>query len=53
MLRTIFCTCLLAIAILSLPLASGCHKKVTTVQQSHSVQESEPRMTSPGKEKVE
>jgi hypothetical protein len=53
MLRAIFCTCLLGISA-ALPMISGCHeKKVTTIERSERIEESEPRMVSPGKEVVE
>lgn len=43
---------LLLAPLLALP-ASGCGKKVTTVERRETIQESEPRMVSPGTEVVE
>jgi hypothetical protein len=36
------------------PMASGCHEhKTRVIQRSDTIQESDPQMVSPGKEKVE
>ena len=54
MFRAMFCTCLWLFPAVALPLVSGCHeKKVTTIERSERIEESEPRMVSPGKEVVE
>ena len=35
------------------PMATGCHHKTRVVERSETIQESEPQMIAPGKEKVE
>lgn len=54
MIRAMICTCLWLLPAVALPLVSGCHeKKVTTIERSDRIEVSEPRMVSPGDEKVE
>lgn len=53
MIRKLLAIMLLLAPAVALPLASGCAKKVTTVQKTERIEESEPKMVSPGQEVLE
>jgi hypothetical protein len=52
--RRVIMACFIVVApVLTILAASGCEQEVKSVQKSERVEQSEPKMTSPGKEVVE
>ncbi len=53
MTRKLIAILVLVAPALVLPLASGCAQKITTVQKTERIEQSEPQMVSPGEEVLE